>query len=423
MDDNRTSDATGQILRDFVSHVSQQVVVPEFPAEREGFRRPRRASGGRRMLAVGFATVAVIGAVILVVAYGPRSSRLGPNAALGTTPKPGSSLPSSTSPLSDAFCQAAQLRATVSFNQSGTDLGAVRLTNTTARACALSGQPTVRVLDGAGKALKLTESIYQRAPDWPPPTRPIILSPAGALPQGIVEIEWTWCGTPPGSFRFEIQFPGWTSPLDVPNTDISPGGFVPASCTNSDQQPLLAVDDVRGVDRNGIVGPAPTSSGNSTDVITYEPFTATGVSPTLHVISYSRGPAGRSLFRCFSTSSEVFDPCFAGPHSTTAPLVCPTVPTSNDVVEFTVTAVTTDEPATPTEIPWAIQLSSGQVCLLLSAAWGGLGPYACHVDQAIQSAADCHSPQPSQTRWTTACQAVETQASSFTSQDVTTVWF
>jgi hypothetical protein len=93
------------------------------------------------------------------------------------------------------------------------------------------------------------------------------------------------------------------------------------------------------------------------------------------------------------------------------------------VVEFTVTAVTTDEPATPTAIPWAIQLSSGQVCLLVSAAWSGLGPYACHADQATQSVADCHSPEPSQPHWTAACQVVETQASSFTSQDVTTVWF
>jgi hypothetical protein len=434
MDENRRSDATGRVLRDFVSHVSQQVVVPEFLADREGPRRQRRRPmNGRRVLAVGFATVALIGAVVLVVVYGPRSSQLGPNATLGTSRTPRSSLPTSgsNSPLAAPACRAPQLRATVSFSQSDTELGAIRLTNTGARACALSGQPTVRILDGAGKALDLTESNYQRAPDWPPPTSPIILSPSRALPQGIVEMEWTWCGASPGNIRFEIQFHGWDSPLEAPNADIFPAGFSPTSCTTSGQRALLAVDDVRGVDRNGIVGPAPTSSGNGTDEITYEPFTSTGIEPTLHVtshvtgtcISYSRGPAARSLFRCFSSTSEILDPCFAGPQSTTAPLVCPTVPTSNDVVEFTVTAVTTDEPATPTAVPWAIQLSNGQVCLLLSAAWSGLGPYACNGDQAPHSVPDCHTPQASPTQWTAACQAVETQASPFTSQDVTTVWF
>lgn len=174
-----------------------------------------------------------------------------------------------------------------------------------------------------------------------------------------------------------------------------------------------------------------TTVASGTRQITYEPFTAAGIDPSLRVTSqvtgtcirYGRGAPARSYFRCFGADNGVYDPCFAGPHATTAPLVCPTSPTSNDVVAFTVTSVTSDEPPSPSQIPWAIQLSGGQVCLLVSAAWSGLGPYGCGPAVTGQSVADCHAPVSSQPSWTAACQEQETATSPFTSKVVVAVWF
>jgi hypothetical protein len=140
-------------------------------------------------------------------------------------------------------------------------------------------------------------------------------------------------------------------------------------------------------------------------------------------IRYSRGATARYYFRCFGSGSGIYDPCFAGPQSTAAPLVCPTNPTSNDVAEFTVTAVSSDEPPSPTMIPWAMQLPSGQVCILIAAAWSGLGPYGCQPAPTQELAADCHTPEASQPFWTAECQDQETAASPFTTRDVATVWF
>jgi len=172
-------------------------------------------------------------------------------------------------------------------------------------------------------------------------------------------------------------------------------------------------------------------SVTATEQITYQPFTATGIDPSLHVTSqvtgtcirYGGGAAGRFSYRCFSTPGGVYDPCFAGPTSTAAPLVCPTSPTSDDVVELAVTSITSNEPPSAAKIPWAMQLSGGQVCLLVSAAWGGLGPYACQASGNQESVADCHTPVAAQPLWTAACQAQETDASPFAASSVTKVWY
>lgn len=252
MDDGGHPDPIGQLLRDFVHDVSAQVVVPSFTGGRQGARRNHRGRPKRRRIAVVVATVAVVGAIVLAFVYGPRSSQLGPAPAPATQRTLGSS-PTTSVPFSP--CSARQLTATVDFNQSGTDLGAVKLTNTAGQACSLAGQPKVIVLDGAGKALNLSQSIFHQAPDWPPPPNPIVLSPARALPQAIIDLDWTWCGPAPGKIRFEVQFSGWPSPLTVPNSSIVPSGFVPAPCTNVEIRPLFAVDYVRGFGSNGIVGP------------------------------------------------------------------------------------------------------------------------------------------------------------------------
>ena len=174
-----------------------------------------------------------------------------------------------------------------------------------------------------------------------------------------------------------------------------------------------------------------TSGAAGTREITYEPFTTAGINPSLHVtdhatgncIRYGRGTAGRYYFRCFANGGGIYDPCFAGPQATNAPLVCPASPTSSDVVAFTVTTVTSDGPPSSSLIPWAMQLSDGQVCLLVAAAWNGLGPYQCEPVLTRPSFADCHTPESSQPSWTTACQEQETAASPFTSKIVATLWF
>ncbi len=163
--------------------------------------------------------------------------------------------PSSPSPQVSALssCSVGQLAATVAFNGSGTDLGAIKLVNTSAHPCSLSGQPTVEIVDGSGIVLGLDESPYQRAGLPSPPTQPIALSADRALPQAIVELDWTWCGTPTGPMQFTIQFPDWPHALTVPNAAVTPSGFVPAGCADSGGNPLLAVDAVRGFGQDGIV--------------------------------------------------------------------------------------------------------------------------------------------------------------------------
>lgn len=251
MDDDRHIDPIGGLLRDFVRDVSEQVVVPAFTPGRPQARGHHRARPRRRRLAVLFGSVALAGAIVLAVVYGPRSAQIGPNPVPVTQPTPGSS---PTTLAASGPCSARQLTATVTFNQSGTDLGAIRLTDTTARACSLAGQPHVVVVDGAGNVLGLSESTFHRAPDWAPPANPIVLSPGGVLPQAIVQLDWTWCGPRPGRIRFEIRFSGWPSALTVPNASISPSGFTPAPCAGAGQA-LFAVDFVRGLGRDGIIGP------------------------------------------------------------------------------------------------------------------------------------------------------------------------
>ncbi len=277
MDDDRRPDPTSRLLGDFVRHVSEHVVVPEFAAGRGGPRRRSRSRPGFRVLVAAVAAAVVVVAAALVVVYGPRSSRLAPGPTPATQPAPGTT------------------------------------------------QPT---------------------------------------------------------------------PVSTSTTSVTPPSV-------------------------------------GTRQVTYNPFTATGIEASLHVTSqvtgtcirYGGGVAGRFSYRCFGTPGGIYDPCFAGPSSTTAPLVCPTSPTSDDVVRFTVTSVTADEPAPTSKIPWAMELSGGEVCLLVSAAWGGLGPYACQRAAPAQSVADCHAPQSGQPSWTAACQVQQTDASPFASRDVTTLWY
>jgi hypothetical protein len=218
------------------------------------FRRGMISSHGAR----GILGLAAFLAVL--VASGCNSSPVFPTGGRSdTTTLPQSkSASSSTTVVSAAPCTASQLIATVDFGESRTELGAIKMTNTTAHACSLAGQPNVVVLGRTGNPLNLGESLFHRAPDWPAPTSPIVLSPSGALPQAIVELDWIWCGSPLGNLRFKVQFSGWLSQLEVLSSAVLPSGFSPALCSSpggQSQSELFAVDYVRGFGANGIIGP------------------------------------------------------------------------------------------------------------------------------------------------------------------------
>jgi hypothetical protein len=164
--------------------------------------------------------------------------------------------------------------------------------------------------------------------------------------------------------------------------------------------------------------------------VTYEPFTAQGeIDPTLRVTEtvdgtcVAAGVAGNSSYRCFAQpSGGIYDPCFAPPVATSDPLLCPSAnPASPDVVQFDVGSLPSALQGAPEDRPWAMQLSNGQVCVLVDAAWGGLGPFGCQ-SATPDPLADCHVPLQAAPWWTTACQSQENNASPFATYQVDTVW-
>jgi hypothetical protein len=161
-----------------------------------------------------------------------------------------------------------------------------------------------------------------------------------------------------------------------------------------------------------------------TRTVIYNPFSAAGLGPGVHVTARASGT------------------CLQDPSP--AELICPTDPASGEVVRLTATSVVPgpgtrpsgpgQRPRPATNLaPWAIELADGQVCLLVEAAWGGLGPYSCKdglpsgegpgSDHPRTRVADCHLPDSSQPRWTARCQLKETVTSAFSLVNLGTVWF
>lgn len=176
-----------------------------------------------------------------------------------------------------------------------------------------------------------------------------------------------------------------------------------------------------------------TSTGTApslTQQVIYEPFVGDRVDPALHVTSrgsgscyrFGGGAAGRYYYRCGTDQ-----PCFAGPQGTATPLVCPFLgnPTTDQVILWTATSVDTSAPPATVKTPFAMKLSNGTVCVFVSAAWGGLGPFDCQAAMANASAvpADCHEPVEGSPYWTVECQNAKTDSSPFSSATVLMVWF
>jgi hypothetical protein len=208
---------------------------------REAKRRHRR-----RLLLIA-AVFVVFGSSI---GLGISSLTSGSAHRIGTKPKSSRTPPPPAA--APGACSPSQLTASVVFNQTGADLGAIKLTNTAAHPCSLAGQPKVDIIDGAGAGLSLDETIFQRAGLPPASTHPIILTADGRSPQAIIEFDWTWCGSPPGALQFSVAFSKWQSVLTVPNSEINPQGFAPADCSDSGGHSLFAVDDVRSFGDDGI---------------------------------------------------------------------------------------------------------------------------------------------------------------------------
>ena len=159
---------------------------------------------------------------------------------------------------------------------------------------------------------------------------------------------------------------------------------------------------------------------------TYDPFTAAGVvDPSLVVTTtspgncVSSGVAGAGSYRCFTSHGSVFDPCFAAAGATGGTLVCPSLPTSIDVAEITVSSL--PAPSVSSTALWAMQLADGQVCKKVNAAWGALGPFQCLPTGG--RLADCHPPTAASPWWSAPCQKALNDTSPFTAQRVDKLWY
>lgn len=198
----------------------------------------------------------------------------------------------------------------------------------------------------------------------------------------------------------------------------SPGGG--ASSTTGAQGTTTST----GTPRGGVRTTLP-----DTEEVAYYPFTPLGTAdPSLSITRTVSGTctgdgvAGADSYRCFAhPSGEIFDPCFSPPRASSGPLLCVPAPNVTDVVAFDAGALAAASPRAPLRL-WAMELADGQVCVLVDAAWSGLGPFACPAPTARGSFADCHPPVRGASAWSAACQNAETASSPFTTVLVHRAW-
>lgn len=180
-----------------------------------------------------------------------------------------------------------------------------------------------------------------------------------------------------------------------------------------------------------IAGASTSTTLAGTQQIRFDPYTSGGTAVAgLHVTQtvtgtcVAAGVAGNSSFRCFAQpSAVVYDPCFVPPHATSGPLLCVADPAVPDAVEFDLGPLPSPASGAPAARPWAMELANGQVCVLVNAAWDGLGPFACPVPGSGPGAeADCHAPEARAPTWRAECQAEESASSAFEVLPVVRVW-
>jgi len=174
----------------------------------------------------------------------------------------------------------------------------------------------------------------------------------------------------------------------------------------------------------------PWTTAPGTQEVSYDPYTRQGAAnPSLHVVQtvtgtcVGSGVAGARSYRCFGQpSGAIYDPCFAPPRATDGPLLCVPTPSTDDVVAFDIGPLPAPAAGEPATRLWAMQLANGQVCVLVDAAWSGLGPFACPSPAPSHSVADCHAPVQVPGGWSASCQAAESPSSPFTTERLVTMW-
>jgi hypothetical protein len=173
-----------------------------------------------------------------------------------------------------------------------------------------------------------------------------------------------------------------------------------------------------------------TTPPSGTHDVDYDPFTTQGaIDPQLQIVArlsattcFQGGVAGSSSYRCFTQPSAIYDPCFAPPGAASGPLLCPSSPDRPQVTELSLSPLPqAPQQGVAEQRPWAVQLTDGQVCVLVNAAWGGFGPLGCQ-PSAPGPLADCHMPVHGTPWWTVACQAKEAASSPFLLYRVDTLW-
>jgi hypothetical protein len=107
-------------------------------------------------------------------------------------------------------------------------------------------------------------------------------------------------------------------------------------------------------------------------------------------------------------------------------VLCPSGdPAADNVVRLDVGMLPVSASTAAPRRPWAMHLSNGQSCVLVDAAWGGLGPFGCQAPASgpgSGAVADCRVPASGTPWWTTTCQATESDASPFVSYRLVVVW-
>jgi Protein of unknown function (DUF4232) len=137
-------------------------------------------------------------------------------------------------------CTTGQLQASVGWEgATGSLAGGVAFTNRGMAPCVLAGYPTIELLDGHGRALRLTGLLFGGSKTAPPPV--LLRSDSRAH----VEFHWmNWCGQDPGTIGVRITLPrgGVLVPTVDPRTprQLTPRCDAPASPSLLSRGPFVA---------------------------------------------------------------------------------------------------------------------------------------------------------------------------------------
>ncbi len=138
---------------------------------------------------------------------------------------------------------------TVDPGDPGNVNGAVFLQDNVTGDCSLFGQPIMRVFDQSGRAIKSSESLYHWYTPLARPVAPIIVTPNVSA-----VVEFTWCGFGTGNKRFDIDFTESRRSFVVRSVTEGPAQEFTSPACSKGVRAHLAVDYVREMGPNGIVG-------------------------------------------------------------------------------------------------------------------------------------------------------------------------